>query len=754
MPELNLTEDEIRKLTACLSENREPPEEIAAKLFPTLFTRLQRDARFDVKRLNLARIPTIEYEGKRPEAAILGSAAIFGGSTPLQLERCFDGGRLTKDSQLSLFKESNPSHGVPNWRNLIVQGDNLQFLKTCYLNQDPLIKDKVKGKVQLVYIDPPFATQGDFGSKQGEDSYSDKVDRAEFIEAVRERLVFIREMLADTGCIFVHLDQKMQHYIKIILDEVFGRDNFRNQIVWRNTNSHNKATTFGRIHQNILYYSKTDRIKFNKWRRPPFKKYIEQNFSKGPDGKYYAKADLTAPETRSGESGKPWRGYNPTTQGRHWAIPAFVYDLIEDDISNYGLIEKLDYLYSKQFVYFPDKDGGQPRILKPLTDDAGNFVMDIWAFQPYTEGIYEGSDEGIDADASWTIPGNEDYGYPTQKPEGLLARILRSCSDDGDLVMDIFGGSGTTAAVAEKLNRRWIVSDFGKHSIYTIQKRIIEIADSQMLGRSVDKKKKKPYGEKPRPFCVASVGAYDFTRIMHLRENRNAYVSFVLELFGITDREGDFDKKFKLTNIYAQKDGHPVMIFPIWDDEYLKKIRIDDEFLRDLLKQAGSRLKGDFYIITPETCTRLGDTSVKNNGGHVHFKFLTFPYKILEDVSRNFQLVEQPSSPANINNLVSSVGFYFNQPVAISVRKADGGFEIKKFETPIVNAEGKRFEGLDGLAMLLIDADYDGEVFKIDAAIYQKDIKDEKVKLPGLTAKSALIAVDRHGNESKITMVK
>jgi hypothetical protein len=133
---------------------------------------------------------------------------------------------------------------------------------------------------------------------------------------------------------------------------------------------------------------------------------------------------------------------------------------------------------------------------------------------------------------------------------------------------------------------------------------------------------------------------------------------------------------------------------------------------------------------------------------------LTFPYKVLEEVSRNFQIEEQPSSADNINNLVSSVGFYFNQEVKLNVKTANGGFEIKKFDTAITDREGKRFEGLDGLAMILVDADYDGEVFKIDAAIYQKDIKDHKASLKGLSARSALIAIDKFGNESKITMLK
>ncbi|MDP2643915.1 MAG: hypothetical protein Q8P24_03160 [Desulfobacterales bacterium] len=145
MAEINLTEEDMLTLQRCLNEGMEPPRELAQKLFPSMY------ASFDFKTLKDSKIPTIEYQGKRTEAAILSEAAIFGGGSHLQLERSFDGGRINKSAtQLQLFEE-NTAGGDANWRNLIVQGDNLQFLKTCFLNQDPIIKDRVKGKVRLVY---------------------------------------------------------------------------------------------------------------------------------------------------------------------------------------------------------------------------------------------------------------------------------------------------------------------------------------------------------------------------------------------------------------------------------------------------------------------------------------------------------------------------------------------------------------------------------------------------------------------------
>lgn len=185
----HLEESELQTLMQALNDGVEPPAGLARKLFPSQFVH-------DFKTLHDAKSPTIEYQGKRPEAAILGEASLMGAACPLQLERAFDGGKLKKGaSQMDLVFETGAEYQA-GWRNLIVQGDNLQFLKTCYLNQDPLVRDKVKGKVKLVVIDPPFATKGDFGGKDGEDSYSDKVDRAEFVEMIRERLIYLRSLLS------------------------------------------------------------------------------------------------------------------------------------------------------------------------------------------------------------------------------------------------------------------------------------------------------------------------------------------------------------------------------------------------------------------------------------------------------------------------------------------------------------------------------------------------------------------------------
>ena len=713
MVKTELTEEEKKMIIEALNSNTEPPPELMTKLFPGLAEK------FDVAKLDRAKVVTIEYAGKRSEAAILNQASPTDSGSPLQVERCFKGGSLTGQTQLDLFEQAKDGTD-DNWQNLIAQGDNLQFLKTCYRNADPLIKDRVKAKVKLIYIDPPFATKSDFRGSGNERSYSDKVDSAEFVEGMRERLIYVRDILAEDGSIYVHLDYKMGHYIKIIMDEILGKDNFVNEVIWQRTAAHNDAIRYGAIHDLLFYYSKGPRRTWNSQRSEVDEGYKTQfldNIDK-KTGKRYARIDLTAP-SHGRDSGRfEWHGKIPTPS-RMWAYKKSVLDEWE----------------AEGRIHWPKK--GMPRYKKYEDEFEGTVLQDIWID---VKPIHNQSKERL--------------GFPTQKPEALLERIILASSNPGDIVMDVFAGSGTTAAVAEKLGRRWIVCDFGKHAIYTMQKRLLRIGESKALGKDV--KKNKKYGKSSKPFCVVSTGAYDFSRIMKLRENKDTYIDFVLGLFQSSRDEKDLSGKYRLTNIFGEKDGDPVEVYPVWNDEYLKNIRIDENYLKGIILQSRGKLKGNYYIITPETCTLIDDTNMKNSAGNdVYFKMLKFPYKILEDVSRNFQIQQQPSSQENVNNLINSTGFYFNDDVEIEVERNKQGLRITRFATKILDKQEKRLKGLDGLAMLLVDVDYDGKIFDMDRTIFAKDIKDDGVmKMIGLTESIAVIAIDKHGNESKPFVIK
>lgn len=698
MSKVQLTAEEIASILEAINKGVEPKPDLLPKLFPGLAEK------FDVQALDRAKIPTLEYAGKRSKAAILAEAHAGIGAAPLQTVRCLG---ETKNGE---------------WKNLIVQGDNLQFLKTCYRNVDPLIKDKVKGKVKLICIDPPFATKSDFGGKDGERSYADKVDTAEFIEALRERLIFQRELLAEDGSIYVHLDNKMSHYVKILMDEIFGKDNFINEICWRRANSKTPTRKFAVIHDTISYYAKSQNFIFNSQYHEHRAEYIETKYVYEENGRKYRLQGMygkgQGPAMKFGD-----KVISPPP-GSHWRWNQ----------------ENIDKAMKAGIIVFGKDGEGKPQFKDFLDTKKGIPLQTIWNDIP---DVNSQAKERID--------------YPTQKPEALLERIICASSNPGDLVMDIFGGSGTTAAVAEKLGRCWITCDFGKHAIYTMQKRLLRIGESKTLIEEQDKdgkvivKKGDPYQKAPKPFCVVSAGAYDFSHVMNLRKHKENYIDFVLALFGLT-RDEEKTKKYRLANIYALWDNHPVEVYPVWDDQFLKQVKIDATYLRGIAAQAGGRLKGEYYIITPESCTNVGDTTIKNQEGRdIHFLIKPFPYKVLEDISRNFVLCEQPSSQANVNNLITSTAFYFNDDVKIKAKRCAKGFKLCKFETKILDKEGKKFPGFSGLAMLLIDLDYEpGKPFDMDKTIFAVDIaEDGKIIFEGLTKSVGIIAIDRHGNESK-----
>lgn len=700
MSQINLTEEELAKLLEAVNGGAEPDPELAGKLFPSLMEKLGQAGKFDFETLNRIRIPTIEYAGKRSEGVILASAVALGQSAPLQVER------------------SIGEPGADGWQNLIVQGDNLQFLKTVYLNQDPLIKDKVKGKVKLIYIDPPFATKADFQSGDGSRSYSDKIETAEFIENLRERLIFLREMLSEDGSIYIHFDQRMSHYIKIILDEIIGKENFINEIIWKRSDSHSDSKNkYALVTDTILFYSKLMNHVWNPQYIPLSDKTVN-NWYKNIEpetGRRYNLDNCSSPNPR------PNMMY--TYKGVKFPPNGWRYSL-----------EKMQELDAAGRLHITSNSIKMKRY---LDESKGVLLSNLWQDISQIRGY------GVSIETTL---------YPTQKPEALLERIIKASSSPGDLIMDVFAGSGTTATVAEKLGRRWIACDFGKHAIYIMQKRLLNIADSKAFDAE---KKTAKYEQPPRPFAVAAVGAYDFSRVMHLRENKCAYISFVLSLFGIPKEEKNYIDKYKLDHIYAEKDGDPVEIFPVWEDDYLYNVRIDLDYLKDVITQSRGRLKGDYYLVVPETCTQVSDMKLPNGaGGEVHFRFLKFPYSILEQASRNFAIEDQPDTPANINNLVSSVGFYFNDEVTVKAAKTAQGLKIIDFATPILNRDGTHYQGLSGLSLLLVNLSYNGKVFDMDRAVYAKEIPEGgAIELAGVTAKTAVIAIDRHGNESPPTLV-
>lgn len=288
------------------------------------------------------------------------------------------------------------------------------------------------------------------------------------------RLVEIRRILKDAGSIYLHCDPTASHYLKMLLDTVFGPTNFRSEIIWRRTGSHNKANRWAPIHDVILFYTKSDTYTWNRPRRPYMAGHVAAHFVPNGEGGYrtnYYGNVLTGSGTRNGESGQTWQGFNPTAKGRHWAVPGAIWEEVGIDPDGLSQHEKLDLLLSKGFIKITPGQAW-PMYERTIQPGEGPATADIWAFQPYTNGTVSGSPkEGIDEDVRWLHPHDaERLGYPTQKPVSLLKRIIDASSREGDVVFDPFCGCGTTIAAAEELGRKWIGIDVSPFAIKLIRR--------------------------------------------------------------------------------------------------------------------------------------------------------------------------------------------------------------------------------------------------------------------------------------------
>jgi len=325
--------------------------------------------------------------------------------------------------------------------NRLILGNNLKILKSFY--NDP----NIKGKINLIYIDPPFGTGQDFVAYEEHKTYSDRLINIEFLEFLRTRLIFLRELLSNDGSIYVHIDQKIGHYVKIIMDEIFGEECFRNDITRIKCNPKNfERKAYGNIKDVVYFYSKSkpnakDTMFWDDYRMPLSQEEIIKQFPKiNKQGRRYATTPLHAKgETKNGPTGQSWKGLNPP-KGRHWRYPPS--ELTRLDKA--GLIEWSSTNNPRKIIY--------------ADENRGKKIQDIWDFRD---------------------PGFETATYPTEKNEDLLKQIILCSSKEGDLVLDCFCGSGTTLLVAEKLKRFWIGIDSNKAAIETSEKKLLALNKKQ-----------------------------------------------------------------------------------------------------------------------------------------------------------------------------------------------------------------------------------------------------------------------------------
>jgi adenine-specific DNA-methyltransferase len=324
--------------------------------------------------------------------------------------------------------------------NLLIQGDNIQGMNY-------LLANGFAQKIELVYIDPPFASNNIFtysdertstisSSKKDPIAYADKFTRAQFLDFLGERLTLIHRLLADNGSVYVHTDYKIGHYVKILMDEIFGIENFRNDITRIKCNPKNFARkAYGNIKDMILFYSKTENPIWNEPKQPYTAEDELKLFPKtDAQGRRYTTIPLHAPgETQSGNTSQAFKGVLPP-KGRHWRTDVATLEQWDSE----GLIEW--------------SDNGNPRKKIYLDEQEGKRMQDIWEMK----------------DPQYPV-------YPTEKNADLLDLIIKTSSNSGSYVMDCFCGSGTTLKSAHLLGRKWIGIDASEQAIKTTQDKLNSI---------------------------------------------------------------------------------------------------------------------------------------------------------------------------------------------------------------------------------------------------------------------------------------
>lgn len=267
-----------------------------------------------------------------------------------------------------------------------------------------------------------------------------------------QRLLYMKSILRPTGSIYLHCDPTVSHYIKVMMDGIFGHRNFQNEIIWKRTSAHSGAKRWGPVHDVILFYTASDSYIWNKVTTPYDKEYLQRYRNVDANGKRWADYDLTGPGVRNGFSGKPWKDFDPTAKGVHWKISAkTVAELVgEEKAKTLNTIEKLDVLEMNNRIYWPKKGTGFPRFKRYIGDGLPlqDVISDISPLNSQAE---------------------ERLGYPTQKPSTLLDRIIQASSNAGDVIFDPFCGCGTTIYSAVKNSRRWIGCDIAILSVKMIR---------------------------------------------------------------------------------------------------------------------------------------------------------------------------------------------------------------------------------------------------------------------------------------------
>lgn len=774
-----MNKNDKKKIIELIEAGKPIPSIYKSKLFTT----------DDTEFIEATKDYKLVYKGKARKEDIIANIP----AAPLQKVRSFNSDNAFED----------------DWSNMLIFGDNLLALKAIYEDQQGSNQYKTKNKIKLIYIDPPFATKQDF-MKDREKAYRDKIIGAQFIEFLRKRLILLREILADDGSIYVHLDWKKGHYIKAIMDEVFGEYNFLNNVVWCYKTRQFAKRYWNRKHEDILLYSRNINGHIFNW---DDKNVLEQ-YSKVTLKKYKNKDEIGYYRLSGrGIAGSPIRSAKDVDPKWEKTHPELVVR---------------DYL----------GEGFAPH--------------DYWNIEIVNQAANERED------------------YPTQKPEDVLLKVISASSNEDDIVLDAFMGSGTTLAVSEKLKRRWIGMDSGRLSMYTTQKRMLSVttqigpekkdirrehertedfedhskdsrglflvyekarngdlnitdaflknlaqfietnltgsgeekfslvcpeekfkvyklevndAENEKAGEKVVivgrvkflisfiQPKEKAEKEKPlkvKEFTLYNAGIYDNSRILEL--DFDHYKSFVMQLFGVRE----YSHKIHGFNADGHIGTNPAFI---WDYPNQKNLILDHEYVKSLHEVLGGKAGDKFYVVAPVVSMGFMEDEIKI--GDTTYVFLKVPLSVLRALIEKGEPgnLKQPVKEADVNEVIDAVGFDFiSQPVVqanyhraspknrdlFNANNKDYIIEITKFKSDTLVYDPEDFKNFETFSMGMVDLNYNDDYFNLDQVFWSDEtVAEDKTKaiirIPedDFTGKKMMVIfMDKYGNELKVVKTK
>jgi DNA modification methylase len=400
---------------------------------------------------------------------------------------------------------SHPGSAGNRASNLLYYGDNLDILREHVDDES----------VDLIYLDPPFNSNATynvlFAEQDGSRSaaqikaftdtwrwdataartYQETVESGHrvgqalrafrqlvgdsnmlaYLAMMAPRLMELHRVLKPTGSLYLHCDPTASHYLKLLLDAVFGPERFLNEVVWKRTSAHSSAKRYGPVHDVLLLYAKSAAFSWIPLHQPYDAEYVDGFYThRDPDGRSWRRSDLTGAGVRNGDTGQAWRGIEVTAKGRHWSVPP-------------GELDKLD---AAGKIHWPAKADGVPMLKRFLDEQPGVPLQDIWSDIPPMHNLAK-----------------ERLGFPTQKPVALLDRIIQASSNPGDTVLDPFCGCGTAIASAQRLGRRWIGIDITQLSINLIRHRLMDAYGPEVI------QSYRVIGEPVTPSEAAALAAED-----------------------------------------------------------------------------------------------------------------------------------------------------------------------------------------------------------------------------------------------------